>query len=64
MCCERNRFGKNVFILGDKYSKIKLFNYPCKQNPIFNKYNGHSNKVNAIQFNNIKNDEYLISIGG
>ena len=30
ICCERSRKHRNVFLIGDKFSKIKLFNYPSK----------------------------------
>ena len=50
--------------MGDKYSKIKLFNYPSKENNIFNKYVGHSNEVTGIEFDKIKGNQHLISIGG
>ena len=30
ICCERSRKYRNVFVVGDKYSKIKLFNFPSK----------------------------------
>jgi len=64
VCCERNRKERNVFLVGDKYSKIKLFNYPCIDYPIFNKYEGHSNSVNAIEFCSQDKTQYVISIGG
>ncbi len=68
MCCERNRKNGNVVLFGDKYSNIKLFNYPCATYPIFSKYQGHSNAITAMEFNSIKKEEkkgeYLISIGG
>ena len=52
-------------LIGDKYSKIKLFNYPCVNYPIFGKYEGHSNGVTAIQFDAGQlQKEYVISIGG
>lgn len=50
VCCERSTMRRNVFLIGDKYSKIKLFNYPCIKYPIFSKFEGHSNTVTAIQF--------------
>jgi len=50
-----------VFLIGDKYSKIKLFNYPCINYPIFNKFEGHSNAVTSIQFDS--EEKYVISIG-
>ena len=61
-CCERSRKYRNVFVIGDKYSKIKLFNYPSKENQIFNKYIGHSNEITGLMFD--RNEKYLISIGG
>ena len=61
-CCERSRKYRNVFVIGDKYSKIKLFNYPSKENQIFNKYIGHSNEITGLRFD--RNEKYLISIGG
>lgn len=42
---------KNVIVAGDRYSKLKLFNYPTPYNKVFNKYEGHSNAVTAILFN-------------
>lgn len=62
ICCERTRKIHNVFVIGDKYSKIKLFNYPSKTNKIYNKYVGHSNEVTGLQFD--RRNEHLISIGG
>ncbi len=67
VCCERNRLNRNVVLFGDKYSNIKLFNYPCIIYPIFSKYQGHSNAITAMEFNSGKakgDNEYLISIGG
>lgn len=49
-------------MIGDKFSKIKLFNYPSVKNTIFNKYTGHSNEVTGLQFD--RNGQYLISVGG
>lgn len=49
-------------LVGDKYSKIKLFNYPTISNKIYNKYEGHSNTVTAIHFNS--SEDYVVSIGG
>ena len=51
VCCDRSRKYKNVFVIGDKYSKIKLFNYPSVKNPIFSRYVGHSNDVSGVMFN-------------
>lgn len=53
---------KNVIVAGDRYSRLKLFNYPCPFNKVYNKYEGHSNSVTTLIFN--KGEDYLISIGG
>lgn len=50
-CCARSMLYKNVIVAGDRYSKLKLFNYPTPYNKVFNKYEGHSNAVTAILFN-------------
>jgi microtubule-associated protein-like 6 len=62
ICCERSRKYINVFVVGDRYSKIKLFNYPSQQNKIYNRYVGHSHEVTGLQFD--RRNEHLISIGG
>ena len=56
-----NRY-RNVLVAGDRFSKLKLFNYPCPFNKIYNKYEGHSNSVTALLFS--PKEDYLISIGG
>lgn len=61
-CCARSLLYKNVIVAGDRYSKLKLFNYPTPYNKVFNKYEGHSNAVTAIMFN--EKEDYLISVGG
>ena len=48
--------------MGDRFSRLKLFNYPCPFNKVFNKYGGHSNAVTMIQFS--EKEDYVISIGG
>lgn len=53
---------RNVIVAGDRFSKLKLFNYPCPFNKIYNKYDGHSNSVTAIIFS--PEEDYLITIGG
>ena len=61
-CCQRSVVFKDCVIMGDKYSKLKLFNYPTKDNKIFNKYGGHSNDITAIRFNH--QEDNVITIGG
>lgn len=61
-CCDKSRRLLNVLLVGDKYSKIKMFNYPCRTNKIFNKYSGHSNEITAIQFT--QDEQYVVSVGG
>jgi WD40 repeat protein len=61
-CCARSLLYKNVIVAGDRYSKLKLFNYPTPYNKVFNKYEGHSNAVTTIMFN--EKEDYLISVGG
>jgi WD40 repeat protein len=39
-----------------------LFNYPCPNNKVFNKYEGHSNAVTSIMFS--EDEKYLVSVGG
>ena len=62
VCCSRNDYYGNVILVGDKYSKIKLFNYPSIDKVIYNKYEGHSNAVTAIQF--APKEKYAVSLGG
>ena len=61
-CCALAPRYKNAVVVGDKFSKLKLFNYPTVTNQIYSKYEGHSNTVTAIQFDYEEN--YLISVGG
>jgi WD40 repeat protein len=64
VCCSRTEVYRNAILVGDRYSKIKLFNYPSIDNVIYNKYEGHSNAVTAVQFSPNKNYDYAISLGG
>jgi len=61
-CVARGNRFRNVIVAGDRFSKIKLFNYPCPFNKIYNKYEGHSNSITALLFS--PKEDYLISIGG
>ena len=61
-CVARGSRYKNTIVAGDRFSKIKLFNYPCPFNKIYNKYEGHSNAVTALLFS--PNEQYMISVGG
>ncbi len=49
-CCARGLLYKNTIVVGDRFSRLKLYNYPCPFNKVFNKYQGHSNSVTMIQF--------------
>lgn len=50
-CCASSLKYQNVIIAGDRFSRLKLFNYPCPFNKVYNKYEGHSNAITSILFN-------------
>ena len=69
-CCDVNPDPKNrnCLVVGDKFSNIKLFTYPClldlkddSDQQVFNKYKGHAGSVSSVKFT--RDQKYLVSIG-
>lgn len=53
---------KRTTIVGDCYSQLKLFNYPCITQRVYNRYKGHSSYVSEVRFT--EDEKYVVSVGG
>lgn len=53
---------ETLIATGDDYGLVNLYRNPCLEGHMARSYRGHSEHVTRVMF--MKNDEYLISIGG
>lgn len=66
VCCQVSPITGNkrrrTTVVGDCYSQLKLYNYPCINQKVYNRYKGHSSYISEVRFTD--DEKYVISVGG
>lgn len=65
VCCQVSPIAgakrKRTTIVGDCFSQLKLFNYPCINQKVYNRYKGHSSYISEVRFTD--DEKYVVSVG-